>query len=82
MRNLVTKAVLAGLVVAGAATAASAASPYFYYNPYYHDGTQAFHSRAIAGAAPNAYSTFIYGVRCSYEYRNIGGARVRYQVCN
>ena len=69
-------------MIAGAATAASAGA---YGNGfvYWQDGYQSFHSRAVAGAAPNSYATFNYGVRCSYEYRiGYGGQRVRVKVCN
>lgn len=80
MKSILTGTALAAVVLAGSISSAAAGSLFFY--PHYYDGSQAYNSRVIAGAAPNAYSTFIYGARCSYEYRYVGGARVRYQVCN
>lgn len=80
----ITMAAAAFAVVAGVATTASAGgvSPFFFVP----DGTQAFNSRAIAGAAPNSYATYIDGVRCHYEYRVHWGIhgreRVRVEVCN
>ncbi|MGI9402821.1 MAG: hypothetical protein ACR2O0_16305 [Rhizobiaceae bacterium] len=71
-------------VVAASSVPASAAG--FGYFSLYNDGTQAFNSRAVAGAAPNALATYRDGVRCHYEYRNQWGAygnqRVRIEVCN
>ena len=82
MRRILSAASLAA-VLAGIAGPASAGGHYF---PFYYDGSQEFHSRAVAGAAPNSEATFLYGVRCHYEYR-VGYAphaatRYRVEVCN
>ncbi|MEZ5872723.1 MAG: hypothetical protein R3D32_12965 [Nitratireductor sp.] len=82
MKPTIIKAALATLLFAGAASAASAGG-YGNGYVYWQDGYQSFHSRAVAGAAPNSNATFIYGVRCSYEYRiGYGGERVRVKICN
>ena len=52
----------------------------FFGSWWYSDGSQAFNSRAVAGAAPNALATAS-GVRCEYRYVVQNGQRVRYQVC-
>ena len=82
MKTLIAKTAIAAAMIAGAASAASAGG-YGNGYVYWQDGYQSFHSRAVAGAAPNSNATFIYGVRCSYEYRiGYGGERVRVKVCN
>lgn len=79
-----------GIFAAALAIAAMTASPasaagFGLFN-LYNDGTQAFNSRAIAGAAPNALATYQGGIRCHYEYRvqwnSYGSQRVRVEVCN
>ncbi|MEM7464452.1 MAG: hypothetical protein AAF362_17415 [Pseudomonadota bacterium] len=69
-----------------AISATSASATGFGYFNLYHDGTQAFNSRAIAGAAPNALATYQGGIRCQYEYRvqwtPAGPQKIRHQVCN
>lgn len=75
---------LAALV--GLAFAAAPANAGGFDYPHFRDGTQAYNSRAIAGAGPNWYATFIRGVRCQYEYRVVRGPngpqRIRVEVCN
>ena len=73
-------AIFATSVVAGSAANAAGKSGFFY--PHFTDGTQAYNSRVIAGAAPNWHATFIEGDRCSFFYRVVNGQRLRYQVCN
>jgi hypothetical protein len=78
-----TMSAAAFAVIAGCATASAGGASPFFFVP---DGTQAFNSRAIAGAAPNSYATYIEGIRCHYEYRVFWGSngreRVRVEVCN
>ncbi len=80
-RAAIALAALAGLTLA-AAPASAGGLDY----PHFRDRTQAYNSRAIAGAGPNWYATFIRGVRCQYEYRVVNGAkgpqRVRVEICN
>lgn len=72
--------------IAGLALATTPARAGGFDYPHFRDGTQAYNSRAVAGAGPNWYATFIRGVRCQYEYRVVRGAngpqRVRVEICN
>lgn len=83
MKRTLTRIALTAVLTSAAAGSAFAANG---FNPFYYDGYQPFHSRAIAGAAPNSDATFNYGVRCHYEYRvqhtPYGRQRVRINVCN
>lgn len=82
MTKLPTLAALGGVALLATAAGAHAKSPYFWFNPYFSDGTQAAQSRVIAGASPNLYSTYIDGVRCHYEYRVRYGQRVQVYICD
>lgn len=84
VRTIRTPAIFA--VCAGSALAAAApAGALEFHFPRFKDGSQAFHSRAIAGAGPNWYSTFIRGERCEFRYRTVptanGPQKLRYEVC-
>ncbi|MFZ1814273.1 MAG: hypothetical protein WBO55_05550 [Rhizobiaceae bacterium] len=84
MSNLLKATGLAALLLAGASVSAQAGG-YSSWGLHY-DGTQPYHSRAVAGAAPNSHATFYHGVRCHYEYRvqygAYGAQRIQVQVCN
>jgi hypothetical protein len=80
MKKTLANTAIAAAIFASATTSALAAPNFLY--PVLPDGSQYFNSRAVAGAAPNLGATFIYGVRCHYEYRIQYGERVRVQVCN
>ena len=85
MSNKLFQRSVAAIVAVGAiaATVQTAnAGRHYYFHFGAPDGTQAYNSRVIAGAAPSAYSTYIKGIRCHYEYRVQYGERVRFEVCN
>lgn len=79
-------ALAAAAFTMAALSASSASAAGFNFFSLYNDGTQAYNSRAIAGAAPNALATYQGGIRCQYEYRvqwtSYGRQRVRVEVCN
>ena len=79
-------AVAAAAFAIAAMTASSASAAGFNFFSLYNDGTQAYNSRTIAGAAPNALATYQGGIRCHYEYRvqwnSYGSQRVRVEICN
>lgn len=70
---------LAAVLTLAAGTTAHAQGGFF-GSWFYQDGSQAFNSRAVAGAAPNALATGR-GVRCEYRYVVRNGQRIRYQYC-